>query len=221
MPFFFFEKYFNHYINDLYLIIFSTLVVYINKMADKKLCVPCKKWYSDRSNLNRHVKKFHNKKRFAESEPETNHPTPKVRKFPENIKNKIDMMVLPKQLEDMEKVAMDEDRYLKYLKLKLKYLQRKINIHQLKLTMNSSVTEETKNIFDSDIEETLELITLVREIVSNRNKRMKFDKTENFRMKQDNELRKFLVKLCDTVEKANEITRSLIIEDADIRGNTA
>ena len=84
--------------------------------------------------------------------------------------------------------------------------------------MNSSVTEETKNIFDSDIEETLELITLVREIVSNRNKRMKFDKTENFRMKQDNELRKFLVKLCDTVEKANEITRSLIIEDADIRG---
>ena len=83
---------------------------------------------------------------------------------------------------------------------------------------SSSVTEETKNIFDSDIEETLELITLVREIVSNRNKRMKFDKTENFRMKQDNELRKFLVKLCDTVEKANEITRSLIIEDADIRG---
>ena len=89
------------------------------------------------------------------------------------------------------------------------------------MNTSSSVTEETKNIFDSDIEETLELITLVREIVSNRNKRMKFDKTENFRMKQDNELRKFLVKLCDTVEKANEITRSLIIEDADIRGNTA
>ena len=123
----------------------------------------------------------------------------------------------------MENVAMDEDRHLKYIKLKLNYLQRKINIHQLKLIMNtsSSVTEETKNIFDSDIEEALELITLVREIVSNRNKRMKFDKTENFRMKQDNELRKFLVKLCDTVEKANEITRSLIIEDADIRGNTA
>ena len=184
MPFFF-EKYFNHYINDLYLIIFSTLVVYINKMADKKLCVPCKKWYSRKSALNRHVKRFHNKKRFAESEPETNHPTPKVRKFPENIKNEIDMMVLPKQLEDMEKVAMDEDRYLKYLKLKLKYLQRKINIHQLKLTMNtsSSVTEETKNIFDSDIEEALELITLVREIVSNRSKRMethkrKFGQTE-------------------------------------------
>ena len=79
------------------------------------------------------------------------------------------------------------------------------------MNTSSSVTEETKNIFDSDIEEALELITLVREIVSNRNKRMKFDKTENFRMKQDNELRKFLVKLCDTVEKANEIARGLII----------
>ena len=40
-------------------------------------------------------------------------------------------------------------------------------------------------------------------------------------MRQDNELRKHLVKLCDTVEKANEIARGLIIEDADIRGNTA
>ena len=133
------------------------------------------------------------------------------------------MLVLSKLLEDMEKVAMAEDRYLKYLKLKLKYLQRKINIHQLKLTMNtsSSVTEETKNIFDSDIEEALELITLVREIVSNRNKRMetykrKFGQIENFQTRQDNEeLRKHLVKLCDTVQKANEISRGLIIENAD------
>ena len=71
-------------------------------------------------------------------------------------------------------MAMDEDRYLKYIKLKLNYLQRKINIHELKLITNTSisVTEETKNIFDSDIEEAFRLITLVREIVSNRSKRM-------------------------------------------------
>ena len=153
-------------------------------MADKKLCVPCKKWYSRKSGLNRHVKKFHdsqrNVRRIAESEPgavdKNDHPTTKVRKFifSEDIKDEIDMLVLSKQLEDMEKVAVDEDRYLKYLKLKLKYLQKKINIHQLKLIMNtsSSITEETKNIFNMDVEEALELITTVREIVLNRRKRM-------------------------------------------------
>ena len=94
------------------------------------------------------MKKFHdsqrNVRRSAEFEPGTvdknDHPTTKVRKFifPEDIKDEIDMLVLSKQLEDMEKVAMDEDRYLKYLKLKLKYLQRKINIHQLKLIASTS-----------------------------------------------------------------------------------
>ena len=103
-------------------------------MADKKLCVPCNKWYSRKSGLNRHVKKFHdsqrNVRRLAESEPGTvdknDHPTPKVRKFifPEDIKDEIDMLVLSKQLENKEKVAMDEDGHLEYIKLLLNYLQR-------------------------------------------------------------------------------------------------
>ena len=164
-----------------------------------------------------------NVRKFAESDPgavdKIDRPTTKVRKciFTEDNKDEIDVLVLSKQLGDMEKVANDEDGHLNYIKMKLKYLQRKINIHQLKLITNtsSSVTEETENIFDTDVEEALELVTTVRKIVSNRRKRMethkwKLGQTEIFLMRQDNEeLIHFSVKLCDTVEKNNEIARGL------------
>ena len=108
-------------------------------MPNKKICVTCKKWFSCKSNLNRHVKSAHDSqwcvRRFAESEPgavdKNNHPTTKIRKciFTEDSEDESDVLLLSKQLEDMENVAMDGDGHLKYIKLKFNYLQRKISIH--------------------------------------------------------------------------------------------
>ena len=60
-------------------------------------------------------------------------------------------LVLSKQLEDMEKVTMDEDRYSKYIKLKIKYLPKKkqhtaikTNCKYLKLCHRKQKTEIQK-----------------------------------------------------------------------------
>jgi hypothetical protein len=165
-------------------------------------------------------------RRFAESEPGVV-VTTKVRKclFTEDSKDEIDMLALSKQLEDMEKVSMDEDSYLKYVKMKFKYLRRKFNAYQLKLIRNFSrtVTEETENIFDTEVEEALELLTAVRRMESKRKKRMethkwKIEQTEIFRTRQDNEeVRNFLIRLCVMMEKADELLRRLEtdIDEAD------
>ena len=128
-------------------------------------------------------------------------------------KDEIGVSITGKQILEIEKLmeilANDEKGHLNYIKMKLKYLQRKINIHQLKLITNtsSSVTEETENIFDTDVEEALELVTTVRKIVSYRRKRMethkwKLGQIEFFLMRHDNEeLIHFSVELIDTVEK--------------------
>ena len=221
-------------------------------MPVQKFCVTCKKCFSCKSSLNRHVKSVHDSQRFvrrcAESEPgavdKNNHPTNKVRRclfsedsddendklllsklledveklknsrFTEDINEEIDLLVLSKQIAYMENVAMDADDHSIYLKLKLHHLTRKIKLKLNRYTSNSG-TEETKKIFDSDIDEALKLITFIREIVSHTIKRMethklKFDPTEIFLMRNNNEeLKKFLIKLCDTVEKTKEISRSL------------
>ena len=162
-------------------------------------------------------------RKFAKSDPgavdKIDRPTTKVRKciFTEDNKDEIYVLVLSKQLGDMEKVANDEDGHLNYIKMKLKYLQRKINTHQLKLITDtsSSVTEETENMFDTYVEEALELVTTVRKIVSYRRKRMKTHKwklgqIEFFLMRHDNEeLIHFSVELIDTVEKTNELALGL------------
>ena len=104
-------------------------------------------------------------RRLAESDlgvvDKTVGPTTKVRKFisPEDIKDEIDMSIMSKQLEDWEKVSTDD---VGYLKLKLKYLQRKNNKHLLKLITNTSNSVTEENIFDIVVEDAMELITTVR-----------------------------------------------------------
>jgi hypothetical protein len=66
------------------------------------------------------------------------------------------MFLLSRHLEDIEKVSPVDDDHLKYITRKLKQLRRKINIDRLRLITNSSVTEETQNIIDPDVEDALQ-----------------------------------------------------------------
>ena len=89
-------------------------------------------------------------------------------------KDEIGVSITGKQILEIEKLmeilANDEKGHLNYIKMKLKYLQKKINSHQLKLISDTASldTEDVGNFFEICVEETLQLVSAVRKIVSKR-----------------------------------------------------